>query len=335
MRLRHLALGLVVPLALTGCGPHVDSSIGVRAQALDLQFARPDLAVPVPPSIVVKLLPAPPPSLQHVVVPSPPPVIVFPTPPPPTCPAASAPGRRGTPLAETTQTSPKPGFYVYDSKGKATVSGSTPTLTADVPKTTNVTITAGTPVAPDQTIDVEGGAPKSGKLVEYSVTTALSSTFRQVDTLQVSATSINLVKRQLVSPARSFTTTFTPHVQIMKFGKPGTTWSSRGVDSDNAASFDYSASIDGVTEVKVCGVVTPAYTVTYQSTLTNVSGSEVIRTGTDSAHPASFTIAPQLGGLILSQQVYSEDVALYPSLGAYVGTTLDYASTLTDLEPTT
>ena len=103
--------------------------------------------------------------------------------------------------------------------------------------------------------------------------------------------------------------------------------------SDTSATLDYSGTIDAITEVKICGVVTKAYEVRYSSTLTNTAAYEVIRTGTDDAHPASFTIAPQLGGLVLSQKVYSDDVRLYSDLSGYVGTTLDYTSVLTDLEP--
>ena len=59
-RMRLAAVPVLLGMALSACGPHTDSSIAMRATALDLEFARPDLAVPVPPNIVVRLLPAPP-----------------------------------------------------------------------------------------------------------------------------------------------------------------------------------------------------------------------------------------------------------------------------------
>ena len=337
MRARHRrTAALLAVLALTACGPDPDTQIGMRASTLDLQFARPDLAIPVPPNIVVRLLPAAPAVLDRISRPSaaPLPPSLPPTPPPPAgCPAASAPGRPGKPLAESTSGTPKPGYYGYATKGKGTVTGGTDPVTAPLPPSTSVAVSASQLVPPSSTIDVEGGAPASGKQPEYTVTTQLSSTVRQVDTLRVSATSINLVKRQISNAERSFEVELTPHVRLMVFGPVGTSWSSRGTDSDTSTTFDYSGTIEGVTKVKVCGVVTEAYRVSYESTLTNTAGYEVIRTGTDSAHPASFTIAPQLGGLVLAQQVYSEDLRLYSNLGGYVQTTLDYTSVLTDLEP--
>jgi hypothetical protein len=307
----------------------------MRATALDLQFARPDLAVPVPPRVIVRLLPAPPVSLHHIVDPSVPLLPPPPPPAPPGCPPASAAGTPGKPLATSTLGAPAPGYYAYATKGVGTVTGGTDTTSAPLPAATYVAVSASQQVDPDATVDVEGGAPASGKQTQYTVTTQLSKSVTQVDTLSVSASSINLVKRQLSNAERSFDFVPTPQVQLMVFGPVGTTWTSRGTDSTTSATLDYAGSIDAVTEVKVCGVVTKAYRVSYQETLTNNLGSEVIRTGTDSAHPATFTIAPQLGGLVLAQQVHSEDVRLYRDLSGYVGTTLDYTSVLTDLVPAT
>jgi hypothetical protein len=335
-RRARLAAGpLLLALALSACGPHTDSTIAMRATALDLQFARPDLAVPVPPKVIVRLLPAPPVALHHIVDPS---VPVLPPPPPPApagCPAATAPGTPGKPLATSTLGAPTAGYYTYATKGTGTVSGGTDTTSAALPTSTYVAISASQQVPPDSTVAAEGGAPASGTETQYTVTTQLSKSVTQIDTLAVSATSINLVKRQLSNAERTFDFVPTPQVQLMVFGPVGSTWSSRGTDSGTSSTLDYAGSIDAVTEVKVCGVVTKAYRVSYQETLTNPTGSEVIRTGTDSAHPATFTIAPQLGGLVLAQQVYSDDVRLYRDLSGYVGTTLDYTSVLTDLVPAT
>jgi hypothetical protein len=332
--MRLAAVPVLLGMALSACGPHTDSSIAMRATALDLEFARPDLAVPVPPNVVVRLLPAPPATLQHIINPS------FPTPPPPPplptpvgCPPDTAPGTPGKPLAPSTLGAPPPGYYTFATKGTGTVSSGSDQTTAALPPSTIVAVSDSQQVPPSSTIDVEGGTPPSGKETQYTVTTELSAKVKQVDTLAVSATSINLVKRQLTNAERSFDFIPTPQVRLMVFGAVGSTWSSRGTDSNTSATLDYSGSIDAVTEVKACGVVTKAYKVTYSSTLTNNAGYEIIRTGTDSAHPASFVIAPQLGGLVLSEKVYSEDVRLYSNLSGYVGTTLDYTSVVTDLTP--
>ena len=333
-RLRLVA-PLLLGLLVSACGPHTDSSIGMWSTPLDLQFARPDLAVPVPPAVVVKLLPAPPQVLLHLANPTIVPLPPLPPAPvlPPGCPEPDAPGKPGKPLTTSTLGAPAPGYYSYATNGSGTVSGGASSVSAPVPNTTAVTVGAATKSAPDATIGLEGGAPASGTETTYTVTTRLSKSVVQTDTLMVSATSINLVKRQLTNADRSFDITPTPQVRLMVFGPVGTTWSSRGTDSGSSATLDYSGSIDAIKDVKVCGVVTRAYQVSYQSTLTNNTGMEVIRTGTDSTKPATFAIAPQLGGLVLSQVVHSQDVRLYSDLSGYVGTNLDYTSVLRELSP--
>jgi hypothetical protein len=332
-RVLRIAAPLLAVLAVTACGPDKSTTIGLRSTPLDLQFARADLAVPVPPVVVVRLLPAPPLDLGHILHPGTP---VPPPPPPPVVPAKCAPGRPtvlGKPLQQSTLAAPAPGYYSYLTKGTGTVSGATTSTSAPIPPGTQVAISAASQVPVGQTIDLEGGAPEGGKQTLYTVTTVLSPTVRQVDTLAVSATSLNLVKRQLTDGARSFDFTPSPQVRLVVFGPVGTQWSSRGVDQNSSATMDYAGSITGITAVRACGLVTRAYVVTYQSTLTHPTGYEVIRTGTDSAHPATLTIAPQLGGLVLAQQVHTEDVRLMQNLSGYVGTTLDYTSTILDTEP--
>lgn len=335
-RIRALALPVVLGLALTACGPDREAEIAMRATALDLQFARPDLAVPVPPKIIVRLLPAPPVVLDRITDPSAPPLPV-PTQAPPVapvgCPPAGTPGRPGTPLVESTLGAPAPGLYTFDTKGTGTVSGGVDSVSAALPLSTFSTVSAPRQVDPSDTVDLEGGAPASGKQTQYTVTTRLSDKVTQTDVLRVSATSINLVSRTLENAERTFEIKPSPQVQLMVFGPVGTRWSSRGTDQDTTSTLEYSGSIDAETEVTVCGVTTKAYTVSYSSTLTNPPGYEVVRTGTDATHPASFTIAPQLGGLVLAEKVYTEDVRLYSNLSGYVGTTLDYSRMLTDLTP--
>ena len=330
-RALRVAAPLLAVLAVTACGPHKSTTIGLRATPLDLQFARADLAVPVPPVVVVRLLPAPPLDLGHILHPGTP--VPPPPQPPPPLPKCLRPTAPGKPLAEGTLGAPAPGYYSYVTKGKGTVSGGEDATSAPLPPETRVAISASTQVPVGSSIDVEGGAPPSGKQALYTVTTVLSPTVRQVDTLAVSASSLNLVKRQLTDGSRSFDFTPSPQVQLVVFGPVGTQWTSRGADSNSGATLDYAGSISSVTTITACGVATKAYVVQYQSTLTHPAGYEVIRTGTDSAHPAGLVIAPQLGGLVLAQQVYSEDVRLMNDLSGYVGTTLDYVSVITDTEP--
>jgi hypothetical protein len=46
-------------------------------------------------------------------------------------------------------------------------------------------------------------------------------------------------------------------------------------------------------------------------------------------------IAPQLGGLVVSQHVDTEDIRFQADLSGYIGITLNYTTTVTKLTPTT
>jgi len=335
-RTRAIALvttcAAVVGLAATACGPHVASSIAVRSTALNLQFARPDLAKPIPPKILIKLLPLPPAVSQlptnggSVTIP---PIVV----PPATngCPPSSHRGNAAAPLKESTLGSPAAGFYGYDTKGKATVSGGAQNVTVPMPFITQVSISKPSQEAPDTTVAAEGGAPASGKETEYTVTTRFSSTVSQVDVLMVSASSINLVQRTLTDGGRSLSFTPTPQVQLIKSGAVGSSWKSSGTDSASGSVMNYQGSITGIKQLNVCGQLVKGYEVTYSYSLANPAVAEIIRT--NSNDPNTVLVAPQLGGLVVSQHIDTDDIQFNASLSGYIGVTLDYDTVVQHLTP--
>jgi hypothetical protein len=319
---------VLVTVAATGCGPHPAASIAVRSTALNLQFARPDLAKPIPPKILIKLLPLPP----ALALPSNggsltlPPIVV----PPATggCPAKSRPAAA---LKESTLGSPAAGFYGYSTKGKATVSGGAQNVTATVPPVTQVAISKPTKATPDSTVAAEGGAPASGFETEYTVTAHLSDSVSQSDELTVSATSINLMQRTLSDGQRTITFTPTPQVQLVKFGAVGSTWKSSGTDSASGSVMNYQGTITGIKQLTVCGQKVRGYVVSYSYTLTNPAVGEIIRTNSNDDN--TLVVAPQLGGLVLSQHVDTEDIRFNADLSGYIGVTLTYDSTIRKLTP--
>jgi hypothetical protein len=330
-QLRAAVCAAVAGLAATACGPHPAASIAIRSTALNLQFARPDLAKPIPPKILINLLPAPPaafvPSAQGSV--PPPPIVVTAT--NDQCPPASKRGKPAAPLRQSTLGSPAAGFYTYDTKGKATVSGGAQNVTVPMPPITQVAISKPTQAAPDATVAAEGGAPSSGKETEYTITTHLSDKLAQVDELMVSATSINLMQRTLTDGERTMTFTPTPQVQLVVFGAVGSSWKSRGTDSSSGSVMDYQGTITGIKQVDVCGQLVKGYAVSYSSSLTNPAEAEILRT--NSNDPNTLLIAPQLGGLVVGQHVDTDDIRFNASLSGYLGVTLNYDTTVDRLRP--
>jgi hypothetical protein len=323
-------LGVLVCVAglLTACGPHSGVTIGMRSTALSLQFARPDLAKPIPPNVITKILPTPP-NPPAVLVPNPKPSAT-PTVPVPPIREYPAP-KSALPLKASTSSTPRAGYYSVATKGNATVSDGTRQLTLPIPDLTQVAVSAATSVEADSTAPLEGGAPASGKEPLYTVTTQLSDTVKQIDKLAVSASSINLVERTVTDGRRSLSVTPTPQIQLMVFGPVGTTWRSDGTDSGNTATISYTGTIARVTAVKVCGQVVKAYVVSYTESMTSPLDQERIRTSKGSTN--TMTIAPQLGGLVIGQQVHTDDLRYDSDLGGYIEIWMDYKAALTRLQP--
>lgn len=327
------ACAVVVACAATACGPNPGASIAMRSTALDLQFARPDLAKPIPPKVLVKLLPLPPSATLPPVSTSLPPIQVpnIVVPPPGGCPPATQKPKPSAPLAQSTLGSPAAGFYAYDTKGSATVSGGSLSTTVPMPTLTQVAISKPTKATPSTTVAAEGGAPASGYETEYTVTTHLSDTVSQSDELMVSATSINLMQRTLSDGERTMTFTPTPQVQLVQFGPVGTSWKSSGTDSSSGAVMNYQASITGTREIDVCGQDVTGYIVTYSSSLANPAEGEIIRTNSNDDN--TLVVAPQLGGLVVSQHIDTEDIRFNASLSGYLDVMLTYDSTVRALKP--
>ena len=328
---RAAVCATIAGLAATACGPHPAASIAIRSTALNLQFARPDLAKPIPPKILINLLPAPPPAIVVSVPPASIPPIFIPL-PSNGCPPASQKAKPAAPLKASTLGSPTAGFYVYDTKGKATVSGGAQNVTVPMLPLTQVAISKPTQADPDSTVVAEGGAPASGKETEYTVTTHLSDKVSQVDELTVSATSINLMQRTLSDGERTMTFTPTPQVQLVTFGAVGSSWKSKGTDSSSGSVMDYQGSITAIKQINVCGQLVKGYDVSYSATLTNPAEAEIIRTNSNDAN--TMLVAPQLGGLVVSQHIDTDDIRFNASLSGYLGVTLNYDTTVHRLTPT-
>lgn len=339
------ALGALA-LLTAGCGIHPSVSIGIRSTALDLRFARPDLAAPIPPNVIEEVLPRaaavvptphtaiapvsvgtlPPPTAGPGVPPStvPPPVLVS----PPTCPTA---GGHPDQLAQSTSAAPRPGIYDYATKGTATVNGGSSSDTVAVPTTTPELVSTPIRVAPDPTTAQAEGTPTTGQETEYSVTTSIGSSIKQVDVLVDTPVGVDLVSRTLSDGQRTIKFTPSPEVSVLRFGPVGTSWKSTGSDSSDGSTVSDSGTITAIRTLSVCGQIVKAYSVQYTQQLVDPVDSEIISTASND--PNTFAVAPQLGGLVVAQHVDTSDVRFDSSLGGFIGISLDYTTSIDTLVP--
>lgn len=344
---RRVAMVGLGALTLAGCGIHPSVSIGIRATALDLRFARPDLAKPIPPVIVQEVLPRPsappapapaslPPGVVTPVRSSTSPVTSTPTTVPVLVPPSSCPTPAGAhpgALAQSTSSAPLAGVYAYATKGTATVTGgsNSSSTTENLPATTHVQVSTPNEVPADSTTAQAEGTSPNAKETEYTVTTYLGSTIKQVDVTVVTPIGLDLVSRTYTDGERTVTYAPEPEVSLMRFGPVGTSWKTSGTDQASGATITDQGSIAAETTVQVCGQTVKAYEVQSSQQFVDPLNIEIIQT--NDSDPNSFVIAPQLGGLVVGGHVDYTDRRYISSQNGFVGITLDYSTTVDSLVP--
>lgn len=331
-RLRPPVLIALVGLALSACGsPNPDVSIGIRSMALGLQFAKPELAKPIAPNVIIKYIPAPP----GVTVPllpqyqSPPgsvPVVVPPS-APDYCPVAAFDAVPKENVARAPKAPPVAGVYAFASKGATKVTGGTTELTVPIPKDTSVSFSPSRRVDPDAT----SAAAAPAQVPEFTMTTALSPTYTQTDTLRENETGIVLVKRVIKDASRTLTFNPTPPVTFYQYGAEKDSWNSAGVDLDTGAALLISGLIGQRVRVDVCGELVDTYTVTLTEQFADVQTGETIETSPTDMN--TFQMAPQFGGLIVKRHVNVTDTRTDRATGSQATVNLAYDSLLTSTTP--
>ncbi|HZU74865.1 MAG TPA: hypothetical protein VE990_19055 [Acidimicrobiales bacterium] len=142
--------------------------------------------------------------------------------------------------------------------------------------------------------------------------------------------SLELVK-QVVENSNG-TSTFQPQppITIVSFQKgPGTSWNSAGTDQKTGTTMVVQGSISKVENVDLCGKVYAAYRVISNEKVSNPQTG--LSSTTSTSDPNVYDIAPQYGGLLLSQHI--DTTTSYTQKNSAVVVGLNYTATLNSETP--
>lgn len=334
--MRRLAAALSMLVLAAGCaGPNESAAqIGVRRIALDLAFTDPSLAKPVSPKAILDRIPAPVGLTVEDLVPRPgrrPPAVDDPAPPPPRpddCPAPGPLAAPDLPVGYAVAFPPALGVYAAANVGQTTVTGGVAPVVVPFPATSRLvarTLAAPPPGGP------LGPAAPTERVAVYELERRLADNYSVVEELEISRESVRLLSRTTRTAAGETVLRPDPPVSVYQYGVEGHLWRSAGLDMERGVSIVYEATIEKREILAVCDELVDTYRVVFSERLVDLADGRV--TGTSSGEVNAFNIAPQLGGLLLREEVHSFGNSRDAATGTPVTVELDYLSTLSTLKP--
>jgi hypothetical protein len=345
------AVAALLPLALVAaCGGSTESEleIGVRALSLALAFEDEELAVPVSPDVIVRLIPAPPDvttgaDLSRYQSPAPnQPVPTFPS--LPTCAAAPEGATPRDLVAFAVDHPPEPGVYRRHNEGTLTITGGPFPLTLPYPPFSEWQVGPGGPGDPPEVptaVPVPPTAPgfalpdapsSDVPSTEYEITKVVVPGFSITDRYRLLPDRIQLVERRTDNNGAQDVIHPTPAIDVYVFGAEGTGWASAGVDLDHGTGVLFEGTIVHRELVDVCGEVFDTYRVEAQETYVNLATGAT--SGTFPDDPNLYDVSPTHGGLFLREDVHNTQTVTDPETGLPVTIELQYVSTVDSVTPT-
>lgn len=309
--------------AACGSGGAPPFEFGIQAVALNLAFAEPELAVPVPPNVIVKLIPAPPgvdsgDDLDRFVLAPPPPV-------PPTCPVAPDNSIPVDVVSFAVDAPPAAGLYRRHNTGTMDITGGPFSVVLPFPPTS--TWEHGEPEL-ITTTDVLG---TTTAVTQYDVRKVLSPSFIVTDRYELRADRVVLVRRTTQTGAGVTTFEPSPAIDFFVFGEQGDTWNSAGIDLERGTSMVVQGLIESREIVDVCGEVYDTYRVAVSENSVDLSTGD--SSGTPQDDPNIYNIATQFGGLVVREDVHSTFTTTDPGTGTPLVIEFDYISTVDAVKP--
>lgn len=333
-----LAAGAVIAAA---CAPTSDPfDFGIKRLALDLAFSEEELAEPVEPEVIVRIIPAPPEIVAEPERLQPPPPEPPPPPPPfvPDCPSAPPGAAPREVVTFDLSGPPAPGVYRRHNTGTVTVTGGPFPITLPFPPETRWVIPAIEQVEQPPLLGGDDGplppvttSPEPVVFTEWDVEKILTDTFRIIDRYRITDTGIELIRRTTVTVDGETVFEPTPPVLFFSLGPEGTTWESNSVDLDNGTAMRLEGRTEAREVIDVCGEVFDTYRFTTAETVVNLNTGET--SGTPSDAPNVHNIATHLGGLILREQITLDQTTRDPDSGSPLLIELRYTSTLSSITP--
>jgi hypothetical protein len=320
-----LAVGLVA-----GCSTgHRDLELGIKRVALALAFADEDKAQPVPPKVVYQLIPAPP-ALVDEAPPTPPASLPpFELPAFITCPKANLAGAPEQAVLRLASAPPEAGAYPRRNTGTVHVEGGLVPLDLPYPPFSLWEYGAATHV--DVPADPTGAVTPAETDDEFTVKKALTPDFFTVETLRRTSTGIVLVKRETSANGAKTTFTPSPPPTVYQFGVENDEWRSAAVDTDTSTAILITGKILEREVVDVCGTLVDTYRAQYTEELVNLDTGEV--SGTDPSATSLINVAPQLGALVVKEDMHLVSHVRDAKSGAPLTISMTYVSTASSTEP--
>ena len=320
-----LALTGVLALLAAACGGEGSGplELGVKRIALKLILADEELAEPVEPRRIVRIVPVPPefrePDVDLRFVQ--PEFVLLPP-----CPTAAEGARPNRPTTHIIERPPVPARYPRLNKGSIRIQGGPFPISLPFPPLANWEIPAVERVEEPSAL---GGEPATH--TEFEVRKRWFQGFEQIERFRITDTALQLVQRTTkVQGAQDRVFTPTSPIDFYRYGLPGTTWSQGAIDVDRQTALVRDAAIVGRELVDVCGELVDTIRFEVDEQMINLETQET--TGTPDGDPIIYNIATQFGGIVIRED-YHVLFSTSTEDGVPILVEFDYVSTQANHEP--
>ncbi len=333
---RPAALLVLLALASAACGGSGPDPllIGMKRIALNLAFADEELANPVDPVRVIRIIPAPQELLEDDANFEEYRPTARPRPPePPACAVAGPDVFPDEPVPIFPRGAPAEGVYSFHNTGTINITGTVVALAIPYPRTSKVEIR--NVVVVDAVPGGEALTPAGraalglSKVVSFDRINKISPELTVADSYRYDEGKFELTKRVVTSQG---VTTFNPQpaITFLEFGQgEGDTWSSAGIDTENNLSMVVQGQISNREFVDLCGKIVDAFRVLSNETSVNLDDTS--QSGTDATQPNIYWFANHLGALLIQEEGHFTQVIQVD--GTPVTLEFDYVSTLDSVIP--
>jgi hypothetical protein len=328
--MRRIMLLTVAIALVSGCSSgHRELELGIKRVALNLAFADEGKAEPVPPKVVYQLIPAPPGLVDSAPATPPARLPSFELPAFITCPKASEGATPEQAVLRLASRSPAAGTYPRRNVGKVHVDGGVLPLDLPYPPFSLWEFGASTPieVPPDPT----GAIAPGGTGDEYTIKKSLTPDYVITETFRRTPTEIQLVKRETLANGVTTTIQPSPPVTYYSFGAENDEWRTAGLDQATSTAMLITGKIIKREVVDVCGTLVDTYQAQITEETVNLDTGEV--SGSDPSASSYIDVAPQLGGLVIKEDIHSVTHTRDPKSGAPLTISFTYVSTTSTVEP--
>lgn len=327
--MRRIVLLVIVLALVAGCSRGGQAiELGIKRVALSLSFADEDKAEPAETRVVYQLIPAPPALVSAS--PATPPLVLPPFELPAFIACPSAPEGASPKQAVLRLATQPPAAGIYPRRNTGTIHVEGALVPIDLPYPPFSLWEFGE----SKQIEVAGDPTGSTAPMvqdEYTVKKSLTPDFFVIETLRRTPTGIALVKRETTANGTTTTLTPSPPVTVYSFGVENEEWRSAGVDQETSTAMLVTGKVVKREVIDVCGELIDTYQATFTEEVVNLDTGDV--SGSNPGEPNTINVAPQLGALVIREDIHATARTRDAENGAPLTIQLDYVSTTSSVEP--